>query len=346
MVHAKVDLAGVYALAASIPPVRVDQAGIYALGKTAPPVRVDLGGIYAFVAITPAVPIAQAGVYALADGSLCGTRWAQIWTITRNDGVVLRFTSLDRELIWGGETYQACATLNPSAAENVGQVDSAGSMDLSGALAAGGVSGWDLYAGLFDGAEVEALLVPWDGAGRPRRLLKGTFGAVELGETGFKVELIGDGARLQQTPLVHPLQPGCRWQFGDAGCGKDLGPLTVTGTVDSGDGLRAFADAARTETAGYFTRGEVTFTSGSNAGVNAEIKEHEAGGMFTLWPRLPFPIAAGDAYAMVPGCTNIKASVGGCNGCTAWGQLVRYGGFDKVPGRDKVGKGATTRAPT
>lgn len=347
MVDVKVDQGGIYALAEATPPIRVDQGGIYALAKTAPPVRVDQGGIVAFVAITPVVPVAQAGMYALAGSSPCATKWAQIWTIARTDGEIYRFTSLDRDLVFGGVTYKACGSLDPSASENVAAVDQAGSMDLGGGIgdAEGQINSWDLYAGRFDGAEVEAWLVPWSGEGSMRRLLRGTMGAVSLGETGFSVDLQGDGVKLQQTPLVFLLQPGCRWRFGDPlTCGKDLAPLTVTGTIDSGDGSRAFIDTARVEAAGYFKFGRVTFTGGDNAGISAEIKEHISGGHFTLWPRLPFPVSAGDPYSMTPGCTNLKDPDGGCNGCTAWGQLTRYGGFDKVPGRDKRNKAADVRS--
>jgi uncharacterized phage protein (TIGR02218 family) len=326
--------------------VSVDQGGLYALLATTPPVSAAQGGLYGLVAITAVLPVAQAGMYALASGSPCGTRRAQVWTITRTDGTVYRFTSLDRDLDWQGHTYQACNSLQPSASENVAAVDDAGSMNLSGAVASGAIDSWDLYAGKFDGADVEAWLVPWDPStadNPPSRLMRGTFGQVELTETGFSVDLIGDGAKLQQTPLVKPLKPDCRWQFGDIGCGKALGPLTVTGTVDAGEGLRDFTDAARTEPAGYFTRGVVTFTSGANQGIGAEIKEHASAGVFTLWPRVAFPIEPGVTYSMVPGCTNLKAASGGCNGCTAWGQLGRYGGFDKVPGGDKRSAAAVVR---
>jgi uncharacterized phage protein (TIGR02218 family) len=326
----------------------VSQGGAEALVRVQSGMQVSQAGVELLGRVQPNFSVTQAGVEVLVKARPCSTRDAQVWTITRLDGTVYRFTSLDRDLEWGGATYAACNSLDPSASENVAEVDSAGSMDLSGALSADGIDGWDLYAGLFDGAEVEAWLVPWDVASRdglPRRLLRGNFGSVELGETGFKVELIGDGAKLQQTPLVRALQPGCRWQFGDEGCGKDLGPLTVTGTVDSAIGQRAFTDAARTEAAGYFRRGRVTFTGGSNAGLSAEIKEHDAGGTFVLWPRLPFAISAGDTYSIVPGCTNLKTAEGGTNGCTAWAQLLRYGGFDKVPGGDKRGKAAIQKAP-
>lgn len=345
MVEARIDQGGIYSLLGIPPEVRIDQGGIYALINVGVDMRVDQAGIYALTGITPAVPIAQAGMYVLAGSTPCSTKWAQIWTITRTDGEVFRFTSLDRDLVYAGQTYQACDSLVPSASESVSEVDAAGSMDLSGAIGPDGITETDLYSGLFDGAVAVAELVAWSGTSIPRRLLKGTFGAVEQSETGFKVELLGDGAKLLQTPLISLIQPGCRWQFGDDKCGKDLGPLTVTGTIDSGNGQREFTDAARAETAGYFTRGRVTFTSGLNNGISAEIKAHLAGGVFELWPRLPFGIVTGVTYSMTPGCTLLKDAVGGTNGCTAWANLRRYGGFPKVPGGDKRGNTPDMREP-
>lgn len=343
MVEARAAQAGMYGLVGEIPEVRAAQGGMYALISTGVPTRVAQAGMYSLTAITPVVPVAQAGMYCLASGSPCTTRWCQIWTITRTDEEVFRFTSLDRDFVFLGNNYQACDSLVPSASESVSEVDAAGSVNLSGAVGATGITLKDLYGGLFDGARVEAWLVPWAGAGTMRLLLRGTFGPVELGETGYSVDLLGDGAKLQQTPLIRLLQPGCRWQFGDGFCQKDLGPLTVTGTIDSGDGQRGFTDAARAETAGYFTRGRVTFTTGDNTGISAEIKAHLTGGVFELWPRLPYGISTGDQYSMTPGCTNLQEASGGTNGCTAWANLVRYGGFVRVPGGDKRSAAADVR---
>jgi uncharacterized phage protein (TIGR02218 family) len=345
MTDVRVDQAGHYALVEVTPDVRVDQGGIQALAGVVPTVLVDQGGMFALIGVTAVTPIVQAGMYVLASGSPCGTRLCQVWTISREDGAVYRFTSLDHDWTFNGVSYRACDSLVPSASQAVSEVDAAGTMDLSGAIGtdAGSISEHDLYSGLFDGAYVEAWLVPWQGFAIPRLLLRGNFGPVEQGQIGFKVEMLGDGARLQQTPLVRLLQPGCRWIFGDSKCQKDLAPLTVTGTIDSGQGQRGFTDAARGETAGYFNRGRVTFTSGDNAGISAEIKSHASGGVFEVWPRLPYGVSTGDQYSMTPGCTNLKASVFGTNGCTAWGQLLRYGGFDKVPGGDKRSAAADVR---
>lgn len=348
MTTAKVSQAGSEALIRVDVDAEVSQAGAEILFRVGNENNVSQTGVEYLHRVLPEFSISQAGIEFLYKRTPCGTQWAQIWTITKTNGDVFRATSLDRDFEYppgSGVTYQACDSLVPSAAEAVAELGSSGTMDLSGTVGAGGISELELYAGLYDGAKVEAWLVPWSGEGTPKRLLYGNFGSVDHDGTGFKVELLGDGQRLTQTPLVHLLEPGCRWQFGDEFCQKDLGPLTVTGTIDSGGDLRTFTDAARTEPAGYFKRGKVTFTSGMNIGISAEIKEHETGGVFTLWPKVAFPIIAGVTYSMVPGCTNLKDADGGCNGCTAWANLPRYGGFDKVPGADKRGAAATVREP-
>lgn len=326
---------GVEVLFRIIPGEEVTQVGVEYLHRVGNAMEMSQAGIEYLHRVLPTITTTQVGIEYLHKAVPCMTRWAQIWIIERTDGEIFRFTSLDQNMDWFGNEYESCDSLVPSASEGVSEVDDAGNMDLSGAVGPAGITEEALFAGLFDGATVEAWLVNWGGEDYHKLLIKGTFGPVETTATGFKVELLGDGAKLMQTPLIRLLQPDCRWEFGDEFCQKPLAPLTVTGTIDSGLGQRQFVDAARVEVAGYFTRGKVTFTTGSNAGISAEIKEHSSGGVFELWPRLAFGISAGDQYSMIPGCTNLKGAVSGCNGCTAWANLPRYGGFDKVPGGDK-----------
>lgn len=267
----------------------------------------------------------------------CLTRECQIWTIRRKDGTVYRFTSLDRDLKYGGQTYKACDSMVPSASSSANEVGSVGDINLSGIVGegAGSVTLADLHAGRLDGAFVEARRVSWDGTTEPKAIMRGTFGSVSFGERGFSVDLTGDGARLQQTPLLRTVAPGCDLVFGSAPCGKALGPLTVTGTAATGQGQRGFTDPTRTEPDGYFNYGRVTFTTGANAGISAEIKSHAAG-VFALWPRLAEPVSAGDAYSMTPGCSNLMEAAGGTNGCLAWDNRINYGGFEQVPGDDAM----------
>ena len=286
--------------------------------------------------VTPAFAISQAGGEYLFKAVPCITHWTQIWTIRRTDSVTLRFTALDRNLDYRGNVYQSCNSMSPTASENVGTVDDAGTMDLSGLIASGAIAMEDLHAGLYDGATVEALLVSYEGPILARPLLKGTFGRVTYSQNQFNVEIVGDGAKLQQTPLVKTMQPNCRYLFGDELCTKDLGPLAVSGTVEEANGQRGFTDSTRAETLGYFRRGRVTFTTGANAGISAEVKEHEAGGVFTLWPRIAFKIEVGDEYTMTPGCTNTPDGSNGCNGCKDWSNFINFGGEPSLPGNDKL----------
>lgn len=338
MTTAAVSQSGVEFLFKVTPPARISQAGVEYLHKVQPGIKVSQGGVEYLHRVQPVFAVSQAGVEYLHKAQPCVTQWAQVWTITRTDGAVLRFTSLDRDLPWRGNTYLSCNSLMPSASENSAEAGSVGNIELTGILAAGAVTEQELHSGLYDGAFVEAYLVPWQGLGSVRSLLRGTFGEVRYDGTGFTVEVIGSGARLAQTPLVRVMQPGCRDIFGGPVCQFDTASVTVTGTVEVANGQRGFTDSARGEAAGYFSRGRVTFTSGNNAGITAEIKEHAAGGVFTMWPRLAFGIEVGDTYEMIPGCTNMKESSGGTNGCSAWGNYDFYDGEPYAPGRDAVTK--------
>lgn len=317
--------------------VRTSQVVRRVLASIPPPIRTSQIVRRALVEFGIPIRTTQVIRRSLVSVRPCLTRECQIWTIRRKDGTVYRFTSLDRDLKYGGKTYKACDSMVPSASSSSNEVGSVGDINLAGIIGegAGSVTLADLHAGRLDGAFVEAWRVSWDGTTEPKAIMRGTFGAVSFGERGFSVDLTGDGARLQQTPLLRTVAPGCDLVFGSAPCGKALGPLTVTGTVQTGRGQRGFTDAARGEPDGYFNYGRVTFTTGANAGISAEIKSHAAG-VFTLWPRLAEPVSAGDAYSMTPGCSSLIESAGGTNGCSAWANTVNYGGFPTVPGDDAM----------
>ena len=98
------------------------------------------------------------------------------WRIARGDGVTIGLTSHDRDLRWGGVTYQAAPGMVPSAIERSAGMDP-DSVQLTGALTTDLLTGDDLAAGLWDGARLTLWAVDWTKpANDPVQLSRGQLG--------------------------------------------------------------------------------------------------------------------------------------------------------------------------
>jgi uncharacterized phage protein (TIGR02218 family) len=289
-----------------------------------------------------AVParITQLPVLALYGDAPCVRQVAQCWRITRTDDTVLGFTTHDAPIVALGTTFESCDSLRGSAAaysSNAEQVGP-GDIEMTGVISSEGITEADLYGGLYDGARVEVFEIAWDGSGAYTLITAGVVSRVTHGGAGYTVSVQTGAAKFTQQPLITTYTPACRHVFGDASCSIALGPLTVTGsatTIYVRDGVnrtsfRRFADSTRTEAAGYFDSGVITWTSGDNTGIRSEVKSFD-GTAFELWDVLPNEIAAGDAYSLTPGCPK---TVVACQ--TLWGSsnIANFGGFPHLPGKD------------
>lgn len=320
------------------------QQAILAAGEMIPDARAGQMAILAAGYVTPPVAASQQVILVMADAHPCASRLCQVWLLRRRDGVEFAFTSHDEPVRFMGRWFSPCASLNPSAVEAASDMAAVGNMELSGIIDAEGITEFDLYAGKFDDCRVDVWEVPWFGAfPHPIRLASGTMGSVSHGRDGFKGEVLGPGAKMQQQSVTQVVTAACRFTFGDARCTKDLGPLTETATVAAVSASAPFrtfrADALiGSGPEGYFSRGVVTWTSGPNEGVRSEVKEYDpATGTVVLWTLLPSPATAGDAFTISPGCTLAKD---GDMGCVYWANLINFGGFPDVPGDD-----ATSETP-
>lgn len=324
--------------------VRASQAGALVLAElSAEEARVtQAGGVVLAGRADTGARVSQAGALILADTWPCITRLAQCWKITRTDGTVLAFTALDRDLVFMGVTYKSCDSLMASAAQMFSAPGSAGNMELTGIISDDAITEAELFGGLYDNAAIEVWLVPWDVSTgeQPWRLATGIAGNLSQGDLGFTMEVLTPGARLSQQALVDVYAPSCRFELGDARCTVNLAALTVTGTVDAvpvedashQTSRRIFTDAALVQADGYFDAGVLTWTSGANDGAVSEVKSFAAG-TITLWQPMLYPISAGDAYSLVPGCDKLADT---CQ--TKFSNYDNFGGFADVPGRDEITK--------
>lgn len=279
----------------------------------------------------------------LADAVPCLTFWATMWRLQRTDGRVFAFTSHDKDLTFRSEVYRTCASLQASATEQGAMLGDIGNMELLGMVTDDSITEEDLFAGLFDGADLEVWQFPWSDAGgeTPRRLIAGKIGNLAQRVNAFTMEVLTVSQQLQQRAIVEIVTPNCRFDLGDERCTVDLEALRETGTVEGLAALNAqnqankrifFDPSHRTESDGYWNGGTITFTSGDNDGLSVEVKSSDqSSGELVLWEPLVHPVQIGDTYSIVPGCDK---SVDTCK--AKFNNYDNFGGFPNVPGGDAV----------
>jgi uncharacterized phage protein (TIGR02218 family) len=330
-------------LGGTVPNIRETQFAALVMAAPAPPIRVTQYAALPLVEFHADTPITQMTALVLAEHIPCTTQWAETWTITRTDGQVFAYTSLDRPLTFRGVVHSPCNSLSATATEQSTTIGASGNMELLGIISDVGISEQDLYNGLFDFAKFEVWMVPWGNHGgeTPFRLMAGTTGTMTHGVEGFKFEVLTGSANLRQKGLLEIFTPSCRYGFGsslDARCPVNLAAITVAGSATSTavpaasnqSTRRIVIDATRAEAAGHFDLGILTWTSGANAGASSEIKRFESG-TFVLWSPLLFPIETGDTYTATPGCNKSPTDHLRFNA-----DMLDYGGFPDVPGSDSI----------
>ena len=258
------------------------------------------------------------------------TTLAWCWKLRRRDGAVLGFTEHDRDLTFGGVTYEAAGGFTASALESTGGLN-IDNLDVAGALSSARLDESDLAAGFYDDAEIEIWRVNWQDADQRVLMRKGNLGEVSRSGAAFTAELRGLAHRLNQ-PVGRLYQYGCDADFCDARCGLAASDWTAEGTVASAKGNREIeADGLGAYGTGHFARGVITFTSGANNGAAMEVKQHQAGGALELWRTMARDIAPGDTFTVTAGCDKQYAT---CR--EKFSNGANFRGFPHMPGSDFV----------
>ncbi len=268
----------------------------------------------------------------LASGA---TTVAWCWKLTRRDGAVLGFTDHDRDIVFGGVTFEAEAGFTASEIQSSLGL-SVDNLDVSGALSSASIEEADLIAGRFDDAEIEIFAVNWQAPEQRLLLRKGNLGEVMRGGGAFEAEVRGLKHRLDQ-PQGRVFQYGCDAALGDHRCGVDLDDPAYRGegVVQAAEANRRFrVSGLDTFADGWFARGSLAWESGANAGLAAEVKAHRLSAdevTVELWQAAALPVVPGDAFVVTAGCDKqfptcrVKFSNG-----------VSFRGFPHMPGNDFV----------
>jgi hypothetical protein len=108
--------------------------------------------------------------------------------------------------------------------------------------------------------------------------------------------------------------------------------LTVPSSVATVTSRRVFTTAAISRADGWFDGGVVTWLTGLNAGLEAEVKRWtDATNTIELHQAMPFNIAASDTFTITAGCDLLRAT---CK--TKFDNIYNFRGFPDMPTRDAV----------
>jgi uncharacterized phage protein (TIGR02218 family) len=263
---------------------------------------------------------------------------ADCYTFTLLTGLILTYTNADVPVTLNGYVYAANSILvdglkfKCAAGLEVDQqqitvsaraTDTVGGVPLLQAL----------RNGVFDGCEIQrerAFLNSWAPADTANPigsviLFKGRIGTVDnVGRTSAQITVNSDLVLLDLQMPRNIYAPACQHVLYDSGCTLIKSAFGTAGTVGAGStGSVVNWSGASTN----FNQGTLTFSSGINAGVTANVKSAIAGVSLDLsYPLLNAP-SAGDAFTVYFGCDHTMATCGS----PKFNNLANFRGFPFIP---------------
>ena len=260
------------------------------------------------------------------------TLLADCYTFTLRTGTLLTYTNADVPVVMNGTTFLANSLLVDGLTYKctVGlDVDkqkvtiSARPTDTIGGIP----FLMAIRNGLLDGCEIQrdrAFLSAWGTAPIGSvTLFKGRVSTVDsVGRTTAQVTVASDLVLLDIDMPRNLYQPTCNHVLYDSGCGLVKNAYGAAGTVGSGASAVTVPWASSST---VYAQGTITFTSGANTGVTANIKSATATALTLSYP-LPNVPAAGDGFSAYQGCDHTLAT------CKAkFANSANFRGFPFVP---------------
>lgn len=202
-------------------------------------------------------------------------------------------------------------------------------------------------SGVADMAPAFVFLVDWQAPDDGQIVTaRGTLGEFAPDSTGrLRTEVRRLTQALSQTVAVGTYGTSCSVKrLGDAQCKLNVDALMRTGVVTAVASRRQFSVALTPSTAPpwatYFSRGEVSFTSGQNAGFVREVKTAPVGAgvaLIDLWEETAADVEIGDAVTLRPGCNRTYEE------CVDFGNVLNFRGYGiYISGIDELMAGPTS----
>ncbi len=261
------------------------------------------------------------------------TTLCHCWRLTRADDVVFGFTDHDMEIFVDGTKFEPESGLSGSEArQTMGLAND--TQDVAGALTSDKIRDADIDAGLYDGAEVETLLVNWRDPAAFMSIRKAVIGTISRSDGKFTAELESPLQALDQ-PNGRYFRKTCDAELGDEACGFSLtqpgftGSATVLETGPDGaviaSGLDDFAED-------WFSNGVLRWVSGPNSGRSQRVVTHDhghSGAVLTIEGSGCATPSIGETFSISAGCDKRFST---CK--TKFANSLNFRGFPHLPGND------------
>ena len=258
---------------------------------------------------------------------------ATCWKVERTDGVVLGFTSHQKDIELDGVVYTARTGYTPTSVVG-NSILSVDNLDLEGILSNGGITDEDVRAGVYDYSKVTIFQIDYLNPGFGINIIrKGIMGEFTLRDGIYITELRGLLQMLARV-FIRVVTPDCNAELYDDRCTVDPSAFINSGTIASVITPRSVFSVTLGGTPrsiGYFTDALITFSSGLASGRSFEIDSHTSGDVLKLYLKSPWNLEVGDTFLIQRGCDREFET------CKAvFDNVVNFRGFHKVPGQDAV----------
>lgn len=285
------------------------------------------------------------------------TTTAICWLVHLHDGTKIRGTDHDRDIVLPiinspedelelGGTYYARANISGSNMRSASDM-SVDNMEVQAAVGDPGgvdITAAQIESGVTDLAPVVIFLVNWtpDPPEVISELRRGYLGESFRDSDGFmRTEVRGMTQPLSQN-IGQTFADQCNVKrFGDARCKYPVESITRDGQLTVVTSKRVFVVETTPDTdptwPTQFYAGEVSFTTGNNAGFTREIKTADrVAGAFNveLWDPMPAVPLVGEELRLRPGCLRTKED---CKRYDNINNMRAYGIF--IPGMAALMKG-------
>jgi uncharacterized phage protein (TIGR02218 family) len=315
--------------------VRATQSGLEVLYEDETDARVTQSGLEVLYNDSTDVLVTQCGFEVLYLDSFAGLESSTacfLCRIIRSDGTVLRFTSLDTDLTYAGETYLAEATFQASASESVRNL-TYGQVEITALIDSPTIDPSDILNGLYDNADVVIFRVDWSNLTfNTEAVTAGKIASISTSAMAFQAEVATAGAKLNQQ-VTDTYTPSCRVPLFSTKCTINAASWTQSHTVTAVANRAQFAASGFVEAEGWATAGKMTMTSGANAGAYRYVRLHGPSGTITVWDPFFSNVVVGDTFTITAGCDHRSAT---CH--SKFNNIINYRGFPDIPGDDAVFK--------